>query len=147
MSYSHLSSKSWWRVSYFFMFSQKGGGKTLHVKTIFDVSRIVISCFVFPLYGLLSDRYGRKLVLYILIAMSLLEGSSIVVRSESLSTVPVPGFLYDLLAVLYFGKVVFLPIFRVHDYRVCSHCRLWKYQRSHLSLRICRSFLWGYNLF
>jgi MFS family permease len=55
--------------------NSEGGGKTLHVKTIFDVSRIIICCIIFPVYGVISDLYGRKLVLYILIASSLLAGA------------------------------------------------------------------------
>lgn len=54
---------------------EEGGGRTMQVKSIFDAARITASCFLFPLYGVLSDRYGRKVVLYFLIIASLVEGT------------------------------------------------------------------------
>lgn len=38
-------------------------GKTLHIKSIFDAVRVVISVLVTPLLGAIADKYGRKVLL------------------------------------------------------------------------------------
>jgi len=48
-------------------------GQTLHIKSAFDVTRVVLCAVVFPLYGAISDRLGRKALFCWFIIMSLGE--------------------------------------------------------------------------
>jgi len=63
----------------------QGGGRTVEVKSIFDAVRIVSSTVFFPCCGVLSDRFGRKPVLYGILIASVLSGTSLGLSSHFLS--------------------------------------------------------------